>query len=93
MPDIAEQNRFDVFLPKARAFVTSPSLMEGLELHDMIVRLRQFALTNLRDPELGRKLEAMLAAVHKQDTDSMRDLLDAVTLRLTNQGIINSRRG
>lgn len=78
MPDIAEQDRFDEFLPKARAYLAAPSLMAGLELNEMIVRLRQYAISGLGAPDLGRDLESMLGAVRNQDVKELGRLLESV---------------
>lgn len=78
MSDKDAQSRFLDFLVQARDYAQTPGVMAGLALDEASVRLRQVALSELKDVELGRHMEQLLKLIRHQDTKQMPTLLDRV---------------
>ncbi len=70
------QNRFAAYIRQARDYAQSPSVMAGLTLDESSTRLRQVALTDLKDTALARCLEQLRLILTKQNGDQINTLLD-----------------
>ena len=68
--------RFTDYLGKTRDYAASPSVMTGLSLDETSTRLRQLALTELKDVPLSRCLEQLRLAIGKQDASRINQLLE-----------------
>ncbi len=70
------QTRFSDYIRKVRDYARSPGVMAGLELDEASTRMRQVALSDLKNPELARCLELMRIAIGKQDGGRINELAD-----------------
>lgn len=70
------------FALQARDFVAAPSLMKGLNLDDVSMKLMQAATGILKDNQLMGDLHQFRQACREQDTDRLAGLLDRICDRL-----------
>ena len=80
------RSRFSEYVKQARDYANSPSIMAGLALDESSTRLRQVALTDLKDVALARCLEQLRLVLTKQDSDQINNLLDEVESLLQAHG-------
>ena len=66
------------FAQQAEAFVDAPSLMRGLDLDDVSMKLMQAATSILKDPQLMSKLHRFRQACRSQDMALLTPLLDEI---------------
>jgi hypothetical protein len=87
MPDEKAKALFRRFFDRARAYLAKPGVMAGLELDELTARTRQCALTDLKDPPLGRSLEYLLKAIRHEDRARVQELVDEAAGRVGVHGI------
>ena len=70
------------FREKARAFLSDPSLIAGIDFDDAAVTLKRYVLSELHDQELGSTLARFPKLIRQLDADSLSDLVAEVEQRL-----------
>ena len=70
------------FREKARAFLSDPSLIAGIDFDDAAVTLKRYVLSELHDQELGSTLARFPKLIRQLDVNSLSDLVAEVERRL-----------
>ena len=70
------------FREKARAFLSDPNLIAGIDFDDAAVTLKRYVLSELHDQELGSTLARFPKLIRQLDVDSLSDLIAEVEQRL-----------
>ena len=78
----SQQQLHENFRVKAAAFLTAPSLVAGIDFDDAAVTLKRYALTELRDQELGSLLARFPKLIRQLDVATLSDLVTRVEARL-----------
>ena len=72
------QNLSTQFAQQARKFVAAPSLMKGLDLDDVSMKLMQAVTGMLKDPNLMSDLHRFRQACRDRDMDQLAGLLEQI---------------
>jgi hypothetical protein len=78
----SQQQLHENFRVKAAEFLTAPSLLAGIDFDDAAVTLKRYALTELRDQELGSLLARFPKLIRQLDVATLSDLVTQVEARL-----------
>ena len=78
----SQQQLHENFRVKAAEFLTAPSLVAGIDFDDAAVTLKRYALTELRDQELGSLLARFPKLIRQLDVATLSDLVTQVEARL-----------
>lgn len=66
------------FLEKAQAFLTAPSLVNGIDFDDAAVTLKRYVLSEMHDQETASILARFQKLIRQLDVDALRELVARV---------------
>lgn len=77
-----KQQVANAFQAAAEAFLSQPNAMTGIDFDDAVVALKRYALSELKDQELGSELARLPKLIRALDVASIASLVDDVQRRL-----------